>query len=93
MDPPTVKGAVNVPCKVYRASSSSLEQKVEIDYHLNGGYFSSSEAKKCSFPINNFNSGYNSYYDQSVFLYDLSSYNRTEVTWAKKVGVKGLGND
>ena len=93
MDPPTVKGAVNVPCKVYRASSSSLEQKVEIDYHLNGGYFSSSEAKKCSFPINNFNSGYNSYYDQSVFLYDLPSYNSTEVTWAKKVGVKGLGND
>ncbi|MGN1294909.1 MAG: GH25 family lysozyme [Bacilli bacterium] len=93
MDVPTVKGTVNVPCKVYRASSTSLEQKVEINYHLNGGYFSSSEAKKCSFPINNFNSGYNSYYDQSIFLYDLDNYNSNEVTWAKKVGIKGLGDD
>ena len=46
------------------------------------------EALKLLFPIQNFNSEYNDYYDQLIFLFDTMSCNCTEVSWAKRLAFK-----
>ena len=51
---------------------------------------STSNGAKCSFTISNYNSGYNSYYNKSVFLYDIASYDSETVQWSLKFGLQEL---